>query len=573
MNSSFICIGNGKVPQASSCFPVGQHWLSSRGETLAQEDELGILLLFGYVHNQDFNAAPEYWLELLQGGAEELLTAANMLDGAYNLLLLDKRTGLCTLITDRLGCQRLYFCHHSDVTWFSNDLAYIAEKAGGEQFDRQGLMETLHFRWLTGQNSLIENVHKLPHAAVVRVSPGTAPEVVQRYGLLPARKTQTDTTLAAHADAVHQLLQTNIANSVKQTDRVAVLLSGGVDSSVLLGICCQLQLNVVAITPVHDNHSNPELETAKQFADELGVEHRIMPITDDMLESLFVDTVHCIGAAPRSHSAVSLLYIMRQLSGQFDKILYGEGADTLFGSRAVKRFTQRYQKHQKLLRLQRLLPGSKFLTQRLPANSKLKMLADFNVQQDIVASIRLALQASTEAALAADLQLNSAAVLQPLNTDREFCSSFDAALRYVKQVVFSTDVINHFFELSSLADSYNLQLVNPFVCWPVMHYASQLADEQYFGGQFVKPVLRKIGEQFYTPELMYLPKFGFPVPHQHWLDTSLYRLSQQAIQFFEVPRQWREDTEMIWTLTGLYLLAMQFNVTPCRLTKAGLRRE
>ena len=570
MNTDFICISQDKVAEASGHFPVGQQWLSYCGETSFWEDEQGALLLFGYVHNQDFNSAPAYWLGLLQfGGDEQLQAAINMLDGAYSLLLLNKNTGQCCMITDRLGCHRLYYYQSANAIWFSTDLMFIAAKTGQRHFDRHALMETLHFRWLTGQHSLIEGVEKLPHAAVVKLQAGKPPVVERRFGLLPARNTPASKTLLAHADAVQQLLCTNIANSVKQTDRVAVLLSGGVDSSVLLGICCQLKLNVVAVTPVHDNHSNPELETAKQFARELGVEHRIVPIKDDMLEPLFRDTVHCLAGAPRSHSAVSLLYIMRQLAGEFDKVLYGEGADTLFGSRAVKHFTRRYQKHLKLRRLMSVLPGSELIMRRLPFSSRLKMLADFNVQQDTISSIKLTLQSATEMVLADDLQLDSSAVLQQLNTDSAVSASFDAAVRYVKQAVFSSDVVNHFFEMSRLADLYNLQLVNPFVCWPVMHYASQLPDEYYFGGDFVKPVLRKIGEQFYTPKLMYLPKFGFPVPHKHWLDTSLNSLCQQAVQFFNVPDVWTEDTEVIWTLTGLYLLALQADVAPCRLTKGA----
>ena len=51
MNTDFICISQDKVAEASGHFPVGQQWLSYRGETSFWEDEQGVLLLFGYVHN------------------------------------------------------------------------------------------------------------------------------------------------------------------------------------------------------------------------------------------------------------------------------------------------------------------------------------------------------------------------------------------------------------------------------------------------------------------------------------------------------------------------------------------
>ena len=108
MNTDFICISQDKITEASGHFMAGKQWLSYRGETTVCEDEQGVLLLFGYVHNQDFNATPAYWLNLLQHDNEQLLAAANMLDGAYNMLLLNKSTDHCSLITDRLGCHRLY---------------------------------------------------------------------------------------------------------------------------------------------------------------------------------------------------------------------------------------------------------------------------------------------------------------------------------------------------------------------------------------------------------------------------------------------------------------------------------
>ena len=118
---------------------AGQQWLSYRGETTLCEDEQGVLLLFGYVHNQDFNSAPAYWLGLLQlGGDEQLQAAINMLDGAYSLLLLNKNTGQCCMITDRLGCHRLYYYQSANAIWFSADLMFIAAKTGQRHFDRGG---------------------------------------------------------------------------------------------------------------------------------------------------------------------------------------------------------------------------------------------------------------------------------------------------------------------------------------------------------------------------------------------------------------------------------------------------
>lgn len=567
MNLAFVCLSLQKIPAAQISFPCSDYWLSCSGADAYWEDEQGVMILYGYIHNIDFNQTPAHWLMLLRQAGAELALAMNMLDGAYNLVLLDKTSERCTLLTDRLGCQRLYYYQAGTALWLSPQLSVITDLLPERQFDMQGVMETVHFRWLSGQAFPLKGVQKMPHAAIIQLMPQQAPAILQRFGLLPARRTLAEKALNEHVAHVDQLLTANIIASVRPTDKVAVLLSGGVDSSILLGICCRLKLHVVAVTPFHEGHTNPELDTARAFAREMGVEHRVLAVRDVELRQLFCDTVQQLAAAPRSHSAVSLMFIMRQLSGEFDKVLYGEGADTLFGSRTIKHFANRYQKHLKLEKILKRLPGSKAMMQLLPPSSKVKALTNFNVPEAALSAVKLALLSDTEDALADELQLQPKVLLPQLNTDANAAESFNTAVRYLKQVVFSTDVVNHFYELDSLASGCQLQLVSPFVSWPVMSYAAQLPDPYYFGGQFVKPVLRKLGEQFYTPELMYLPKYGFPVPHKHWLDKPLQLLAGQAVEFFNVPATWAEDSEMIWTLTGLYLLAKQLHISPLCMTK------
>jgi asparagine synthase (glutamine-hydrolysing) len=372
---------------------------------------------------------------------------------------------------------------------------------------------------------------------------------------------------------LHQLLLENIRASVRSDEKVAVLLSGGVDSSILLGLCCQLGLNVVAITPLHVGHPNPELETAKTFARQLKVEHRVLPVVDADVTSLYSDTVQYLYAAPRSHSTVSLLLLMRHLNGEFDKVLYGEGADTLFGSNAVKHFAKRFNKHQVLKRILHYLPGSQTAVNLLPKHNKLRQLATFNVPEAALAVGQLALTAKVSAALVDELNVQQAEILQQHNVDVSDLTSFDSVLRYLKQIIISNDVANHFFELETLASVYQLKLVSPFVSWSVLSYAAELPNELYFGEQFVKPILRKLGEQFFAPKLMYLPKFGFPVPYKNWLEGPLSQLIKEAALYFNVPPSWLDDEEFAWSLGGFYILAKKLQIAPVCLAQSISKSE
>jgi asparagine synthase (glutamine-hydrolysing) len=567
MTASQICLSQTPFGSAPLQFPCGDAWLACSGASSWHEDEQGVLVIYGYIHNVDFNKAPAYWVALLQQDNDELCQQLNQLDGAFNLLLLDKQTRRCTVVTDRFGGQRLYYHQDETSLWLSSQHDHIAALIPQKTFEPAGLMESLHFRWLSGTHSNLTASKKLPHAAVISLHNRSEPKVLQRYGLMPVKNTSPELSLDEHASEVQRLLSDNIAASVCSTDKVAVLLSGGVDSSILLALCCELGLQPVAVTPVHEGHSNPELDTAITFAKQLGVEHRVLEISDTDIESLFCDTALQLAGAPRCHSAISLQYIMRQLEGEFDKVMYGEGADTLFGSRTVKHFANRYKKYNQLQKMLGRLPGSRHVIQLLPEANKLKSLANFNVHKAALGVGQLELSDSIVRALPQYLALNPSGILQQYNTDESRGDSPAPILRYLKQCIISTDVTNHFFELGSLAYACRLKLVSPFVSWPVLSYAAQLSDEHYFGQNFVKPILRKIGERFYSPELMYLPKLGFPVPHKSWLSGPLRNLSVKAAKFFDVPTAWLADDEFAWTLCGLYVIAMHYSVEPIALVR------
>ena len=574
-DSSRMFLGGEFISDAPVKYLLGEQCLSAFGVARTAEDSAGAVLLFGYLHNSEIPIAPAYWLALLQQPAMEIVAALDKLDGAFTIVILNKADNAINILTDRLGGQRMYYSTVQDGVWLSPSLTRLAtiihaNNAKAAHFSAPALMELLHYRWLSGSNTLFNTINKLPHAAWCQLSARSTVSVLARYGFLPKPETVfTEPTSQQHADNVRQLLMANVLASVQSGDRVAVLLSGGVDSSVLLGVCCELNLNVVAVTPQHQGHHNPELETAKTFATELGVEHQIITIQESDVAALYADVVTLLGAPPRCHSAVSLLYILRQLKGHFDKVLYGEGADTLFGSKAVKHFALRLKKHQRLNTLLRYVPWQHRLFQALPVPEKLQKLLHFNTLDAAIAVNKLELAPQLHHHLHQRLLFDSAQIHAGLNINVDNDETYQAALLLLKQVIFSSSVINHFYELESIASDNQIRLISPFVCQSVMDYAANLTDNSYFGSDMVKPVLRKIGERYFTPSLMYLPKYGFPVPHTNWLKGPLSLWSKEAAAFFACPASYLEDEEFCWTLVGLYLLAKQHDMLPFPLVKAG----
>jgi len=380
-----------------------------------------------------------------------------------------------------------------------------------------------------------------------------------------ASQKNLNTTIEAHADTVEALLTTAIETGTRGTDRVAVLLSGGVDSSVLSALGNNVLSNLVAVSHCSTEHHNPELDTARQFARELDIDHRIVTISDDQIADAFAQVVKIIEQPPRYPSSVLLYLMFKDLAEDFDAVLYGEPADCFFGGRVPLRYVARSQKAKKLQTVTGFLPVLKPLVNLLPDQNKLRLLQAFNLREFCYDATSLDFSKRAREAVAQlypnigdeDLEVDELFRL-PLapheGTDPERINLYKA-FRY------QTDATNHFYETGRLASHFGLRLVSPYANSQLLDYAGRLSLAAYFGDDFVKPILRKIGEKYFTKSLMYLPKKGFPAPYEAWLTGDLSAQWHLCCERLGIDKgNFATDPEMQWTLAGLEILSRHIGI-------------
>jgi asparagine synthase (glutamine-hydrolysing) len=110
------------------------------------------------------------------------------------------------------------------------------------------------------------------------------------------------------------------------------LISGGLDSSLILGIAKKHNPNIVAYTAVFDDESN-DYVNAKRVCKEFDVELRTVYI-DKPTKKDIEETIECIETNMKAQIEISLLNIplAKKISEDgFKVVLSGEGADEIFG--------------------------------------------------------------------------------------------------------------------------------------------------------------------------------------------------------------------------------------------------
>lgn len=110
------------------------------------------------------------------------------------------------------------------------------------------------------------------------------------------------------------------------------LISGGLDSTLILAIAKKYNPNIVAYTAVYDKNSNDFLN-AKKVCEEFDVELRVVYI-DPPTKQDIIDTIKCIETRMKAQIEISLLNLplAKAISEDgFKVVLSGEGADEIFG--------------------------------------------------------------------------------------------------------------------------------------------------------------------------------------------------------------------------------------------------
>lgn len=499
------------------------------------------VLIFG-----DIGAVDTAWLSRLPAMAEpELFQNLYQICGAFLLIFHHLDTNETKVVADRNGHYKLFYAAREHGFLLSDDLTQFDT----DHVSRTALSEYFHYRWNNTKFSYFEDIQQIFYGDYVIIYEN---EITRRVKYNAIFWGDSFVTKAPRSD-LKALLLAALDKNINRQLPTYVLLSGGVDSAILLALTKELVPDLIAITPNHHQHANPELERAINFARAVDVPHQILDIDDTEIRQLFEDTTVCMQQVPRNQSSLTMYSTLSSIPSPAN-IIYGEAADILFGSTAAKNFKARLAKIKKKDKLPALL--QRVLIKLLPESHKFSLLLKDEILNSLLGNNKIDNPADFEQCLSvSDFNLVRQDFFRRYSLSKvELENLSDKQLiALFKQWLMDTAVYNHMYETGQIAAQFEHTLVTPFLDASLINYALQLSGDEYFGSSHVKPLLRELGAQYYHREWMYLPKLGFPVPHESWLANELKDLVAEARDNFGV-QSLPVDIELSWTLAGLYVL-------------------
>jgi len=274
---------------------------------------------------------------LLRAWAEWGEDCVEHLDGAFAFALWDRSRGRLFLARDRLGIKPLYYNLTGAYLRFASTTQTLLAAGGVDTaIDPVALHHhfTLH-AVVPAPYTLLAGVRKV--APATTLSFDRAGQMTERrYWRLAAQRPERAMTEAEWQAAIHDALSVAVQKRLAVADvKVGVLLSGGLDSSLLVALLAEQGARDLMTFSVgfedQPEEAGNEFEYSDAVAAHFGTRHHQYRIANGEVLRRLPEAVDNMAEPMVGQDAVAFYLLAEQVSKTVKVVQSGQGADEVFG--------------------------------------------------------------------------------------------------------------------------------------------------------------------------------------------------------------------------------------------------
>jgi asparagine synthase (glutamine-hydrolysing) len=325
--------GNGAQPLRSE---DGQVVAVVNGELYGWRDARRQLERHGHHFSTDTDS--EIVVHLYEEHGAQLI---DYLRGEFAFLIWDGQRRQLLGGRDRFGIKPLFYARTGATLVLASEAKALFAAGVIAEWDVDAAVAALHGCFAPG-SSLFRGVRQVPPGHLIRAGNRVTTERYWRPAFPRRRAVAHDAGMEATVRHVHALLEDAIAVRMQADVPVGYLLSGGLDSSAVLGIAAARATQPLrAYSVAFDGVRHDESPAAVAAATHAGAELHVVRATDAAIAEAFTDAVaQSEGLHMNAHGVARFLLSAAIHNDGVRSVMGGEGADELFAgygflSRAV----------------------------------------------------------------------------------------------------------------------------------------------------------------------------------------------------------------------------------------------
>jgi asparagine synthase (glutamine-hydrolysing) len=456
---------------------------------------------------------------------------AARLRGMFAVAIWDGRRRRLVLARDRFGIKPLYYRHAGGELTFASELRALPR---GE-IDLDALESFLAFNSIPAPQTIFRDVRKLPAGHTLVWEDGRVH--VECF----ARPRPLEVRPDDEAELVEELrarLRDSVRAHLVSDVPVGVLLSGGVDSSLLAALAAQETGEPLRTFSIgFEERTFDELGDARRVAERYGTRHRELVLRPDAARLL--PALAEAFDEPFADSSALPTYLVSQLAAEDVKVaLSGEGGDELFGGYYT------YAADLLAARVGGLAQLARPLVERLPS-SDARAAFDYRAKRFVRAAHLPPLE--RHHGWKEIFSRDARAELTGRRSDFDPVDILRARyaetvgtpeLARLQDVDFGVYLVDDLLVKTDRASmAHSLEARVPYLDSAVTNLALALPTRHKVRGLQKKILLRKAAEPLLPHEIVHGRKRGFSIPAAAWLRGELEPFARETLSAERLQRQ------------------------------------
>jgi asparagine synthase (glutamine-hydrolysing) len=515
------------------------------------------------------------------------------LNGMFAFALWDEKRKRLFIARDRFGEKPLYWGVFDRTLLFASEpKVLLAHPAVKPELNLNALRQYLSFDYVPAPLSIYEGISKLPAAHTLTLEDGEI--TVERYWRLSYQTKQPVPSVDEAADQLRDLLADAVKMRLVSDVPLGILLSGGIDSSVVAALAVRASTETVKTFSIgFAEASFDESQYARAVAEFLGTDHH----EERFSATLAANLVGEIGAwmdEPISDPSLVPTYLLSRFTRKHVTVaLGGDGGDEIFAGYPMyfgHYMARAYLAVPEFLRRGLVEP----VVNLLPVKTK-NLSFDYRARRFIEAAHydevarhhvlfgsfsphdqNLLLTDEARRSSNADIYADARRLFAECDSQNiiERMQSLDTQFYLAEDILTKVD-------RASMAVS--LEVRAPYLDPRVAEFAASLPPRYKLHGYTSKYILKKAAKGLVPPFVWRRGKKGFGVPFAKWLKHELKPLSRDLLSPERLRRNGLFNPEyvarlqdehergvanhrkLLWTLLSFELWRESFVETPRRI--------
>ncbi|MDD4866748.1 MAG: N-acetylglutaminylglutamine amidotransferase [Mycobacterium sp.] len=259
------------------------------------------------------------------------------LNGMFAFAIVERDSGRVLLGRDRLGIKPLYLTEDANRIRFASTLPALLAGGGVDtRIDRVALHHYMTFHSVVpAPATILRGLRKLPPPSLIAIEPdGRRRTTTYWTPAFTRRPDRSDWSERDWEDAVLTALRVAVERRLVADVPVGCLLSGGVDSSLIVGLLAEAGQRGLSTFSIGFESAGgvkgDEFQWSDIVAERFGTDHHQIRIGTDRMLPALDGAIGAMSEPMVSHDCVAFYLLSQEVSRHVKVVQSGQGADEVF---------------------------------------------------------------------------------------------------------------------------------------------------------------------------------------------------------------------------------------------------